>query len=291
MVFKNYYKILELETSAVSTEEIKNAYRLVAKKYHPDVNIGDNLAEERIKDINEAYKILSTVSTKRKYDRIWNSKFKFGKGQVWSKGEKKPVFNMFFGKENKMKNNPESTKPIKGENIDTHIDISIEEGFFGAEKKISLKSIENKSKIYTINIPEGIVNGEKIRLIGQGKQGINGGNNGDLYIKINIKDSKDMKLENGNLYTNLLLTPWEAALGKRVRITSIDNETIIYIPKGIQTGEKIRIPNKGYKKPNNLRGDLVAEVKIMIPQEMTKQEKEIFEKLEKISKFNPRKIS
>ena len=291
MVFKNYYKILELETSAVSAEVIKNAYRMVAKKYHPDVNIGDNLAEERIKDINEAYKILSTASTKRKYDRIWNSKFKFGKGQVWSRGEKKPIFNMFFGKENKLKSKSKTIKPIKGENIDTDIDISIEEGFFGVEKKISLKSIEKKSKIYTINIPEGIANGEKIRLIGQGKEGQNGGNSGDLYIKINIKDSKNMKLQNGDLYIDLLLTPWEAALGKRVRINSIDNETIMYIPKGIQTGEKIRIPNKGYKKQNNLRGDLIAEVKIMIPKNITKQEKEIFQKLEKISKFNPRTTS
>ena len=290
MVFKNYYKILELDTSSVTIDEIKNAYRTVAKKYHPDVNVGDILAEERIKDINEAYKILSSVSTKRKYDRVWNSKFKKNEKRTWGTDNKKPVFNMFFGSIDKLKEKSKDIKPIRGENINTHINISIEEGFFGANKKISLKSIGNKNKSYTITIPEGIVSGEKIRLIGQGKDGINGGNKGDLVIQVNVKDAKDMRLVNSNLCIDLLLTPWEAALGTRLRVTSIDNEVIIYIPKGIQSGEKIRIPNKGYKKENNLRGDLVAEVKIMVPQEMTKKEKEIFEKLGEISKFNPRKI-
>ncbi len=288
MVFKNYYKILELETSAVTLDEIKNAYRTVAKKYHPDVNVGDNLAEERIKDINEAYKVLSTVSTKRKYDRVWNSKFRKVQKLTWGRGDKKAVFNMFFGNNDKLKNSSEIKVPRKGDNVETHININIEEGFFGADKKVSLKSVDGTSKIYNITIPEGISSGEKIRLIGQGKQGENGGNNGDLYIKVNVKETNGIKLIDRDLHTDLLLTPWEAALGTRVRVQSVDSETIIYIPKGIQTGEKIRIPSRGYRKENNTRGDLVAEIKIVIPQEITEQEKKLFERLEKVSKFNPR---
>ena len=126
MVVKNYYKILDLETSHVSIEEIKTAYRQAAKKYHPDLNIGDNLAEERIKDINEAYKVLSVPSSKRRYDRMWNSKF--GKGQkAFSKSQKGVILGMFLGDiDNIEKRQYKKQKnPIKGQNIETQINISI----------------------------------------------------------------------------------------------------------------------------------------------------------------------
>lgn len=177
MLFKDYYKILELDTSKVTLTQIKSAYRKVAKKYHPDVNVGDRLAEERIKDINEAYKVLSNASTKRKYDRMWNSNMsrkikkeehaKREQGSVFSE-----FFNMFFGNIDVKEHNSEEKKsPIKGENVETEIKISISEGYFGQDKKISLKSIDGKDKVITIKIPAGIKDGEKIRLIGLGKEG------------------------------------------------------------------------------------------------------------------------
>ena len=181
MIYKDYYKILELKTSRVSIDEIKSAYRAAAKKYHPDLNVGDTLAEERIKDINEAYRILSVPASKRKYDRIWNSR--------------------------------------------------------------------NNDKVY---------NNEKFKLLGY------------------------------NLYTDLLITPWEAALGTRTNLQTLDGETTIYIPQGMQSGEKIKIPNKGYKDGNGGRGDLIAEVKIMIPKKLTQEEEKLFNKLKDVSKFNPR---
>ena len=144
-------------------------------------------------------------------------------------------------------------------------------------------------KTFTVSIPQGIRDGEKIRLIGQGKPGINGAKNGDLFIKINIKDDKKFKLQGCDMYTDLLITPWEAALGTRVNIQSIDEETKVYIPQGIQSGEKIRIPGKGYKDGKGSRGDLIAEVKIMVPKKLTNEEKKIFEELNHISTFNPRK--
>ena len=141
-----------------------------------------------------------------------------------------------------------------------------------------------------MTIPEGIRDGEKIRLIGQGKEGKNGGKSGDLFIKINIEDDKKFKLQGSDLYTDLLLTPWEAALGTRASLETIDDETNVYIPQGIQSGEKIRIPGKGYKIGNGQRGDLVAEVKVVVPKKLTEEEKTIFEKLNEISDFNPRKL-
>ena len=286
MIYKDYYKILELDTSRVTLEEIKIAYRQAAKKYHPDVNIGDKLAEERIKDINEAYRILSVPSQKRKYDRIWNSKF--GKKQEKSK---ESIIDMFFGNisSKNLENHKKNEKAqIKGENIETEINITLEEAYYGQEKKISLRTIEGKMKTFEVKIPRGILNGEKIRLIGQGKQGKNGGKNGDLFIKINIEENAKFKLEGYDLYTDLLLTPWEAALGTRVEVKTIDDLTKVYIPQGIQSGEKIKIPNKGYIKEGQMRGDLIAQVKIMVPKNLQKEEKEEFEKLKEISKFNPR---
>lgn len=287
MKYKDYYKLLGLETSRVSIEEIKSAYRTAAKKYHPDLNVGDSLAEERIKDINEAYRTLSVPSSKRKYDRIWNSR---NNEKNYQKIKGKNIFNMFLGDvKNSEKENTKNIKnPIKGENIETEIKVSLEDAFYGLGKKISLRTVEGKMKTFSVKIPEGIRNGEKIRLIGQGKNGINGGKNGDLFIKIDIEDNKFFKLYGSDLCTDLKLTPWEAALGTRVDIKTIDGETKVYIPQGIQSGEKIKIPSKGYKDGKGGRGDLVAEVKIMVPKNLELDEKEMFEKLKEMSTFNPR---
>lgn len=287
MKYKDYYKILGLSTSKVTVEEIKSAYRASAKKYHPDVNIGDVLAEERIKDINEAYKVLSVSSSKRKYDRIWNSKNNI-KNYQNLKG--KNIFSMFLGNtDNNDKDTSFNTKTnIRGEDVETEIKVTLEDAFYGREKKISLRTLEGKMKNFSIKIPEGIRNGEKIRLIGQGKKGINGGKNGDLFIKIDIEDNKNFKLYGCDLCTDLRLTPWEAALGSRVNVKTIDGETKVYIPQGVQSGEKIKISSKGYKDGKGGRGDLVAEIKIMVPKKLELDEKEMYEKLREMSNFNPR---
>ena len=198
---------------------------------------------------------------------------------------------MFFGNNQIREEIAQSKLPqIKGENIETEIKITLEEGYFGADKKIALKNLEGKCKYIVIKVPEGIQNGEKIRLVGQGKEGKNGGKNGDLYIKINIEDSKKYKLDGKNLYTEILLSPWEAALGTKAKVNSIDDtKTQVFIPRGIQSGEIIKIPQKGYKTPDGERGDLIAQVKIVVPKNLTKEETEMFKKLKEISKFNPRR--
>jgi len=299
MVFKDYYKILNLETNKVTLEQIKIAYRSAAKKYHPDVNVGDRLAEDRIKDINEAYKVLSDSSAKRKYDRIWNANI--GKQKNKSEYERRmndsvfgSFFHMFFGdvdekeEKQKIKIKEKDKNAIKGENIQTEVKITIEEGFFGLSKRISLRTVDGTMKTFDVTIPAGIRDGEKIRLIGQGKEGINGGKRGDLLIKVVIEDNKIFRLNGYDLCTDLLITPWEAALGTRLQVNSIDDSSQIFIPKGIQTGEVLKIPGKGYKTGDGKRGNLIAEVKIMMPKNLTEEEIQVFEKLNKISKFNPR---
>ncbi len=290
MVVKNYYKILDLETSHVSIDEIKSAYRQAAKKYHPDLNVGDSLAEEKIKDINEAYKVLSVPSSKRKYDRMWNSKFGKGKKAFTSKSQKGVILDMFLGNIDNIEKAEQvkMANPVKGENIETQINVSIYDAFYGLDKQIVLKTIEGDTKSYTVKIPKGIRSGEKVRLIGQGKPGKNGGKNGDLLIQINIENDSKFRLTGSEINTDLLLTPWEAALGVRTSVKSIDDETKVYVPEGVQSGEKIRIPNKGYYINKTDRGDLVAEVKVVVPKHISLEEKEMYKKLSKISKFNPR---
>ncbi len=155
-------------------------------------------------------------------------------------------------------------------------------------KKISLRTVDGKMKTFNIKVPAGIRNNEKIRLIGQGKAGQNGGKNGDLFIKIQIEKDSKFELVGYDLYTSLYLTPWEAALGTRVNLEAIDDTVSIYIPAGIESGEKLRIPGKGYKDGKGGRGDLTASVKIMVPKNLTKEEKELYEKMKEISQFNPR---
>ncbi len=302
MIFKDYYKILGLENSRVTVPEIKSAYREQAKIYHPDVNAQNSFSEERFKDINEAYRILSNSSSKRRYDRMWNNyaakkAIKYEETKNTSGSMFGDFFNMFFGentnntieeKNNKHKKN--RVTPIKGENIETSIDISIEDAFYGAKKKISLRTVEGNMKNFEVKIPAGIRDNEKIRLIGQGKKGINGGSNGDLFIDINIKNDNRFKIKGYDLYTDLFLTPWEAALGTKANVVGIDDEASVLVPQGIQSGEVIKIPGKGYKDSRGGRGDLIANVKVMVPKKLTEEEKEIFSKLKEVSSFNPRNM-
>ena len=285
MIFKDYYKILSLETNRVSSEQIKNAYRNAAKKYHPDVNVEDRLSEEKIKDINEAYRVLNNPSTKRKYDRMWvnnvGKKKKYEESNRSSGSIFSDFFNMFFGNvenvKEKIVNKKEQQPPIKGENIETSINVEIEEVFYGLDKKISLRTVDGKMKVFTVSIPAGIRDGEKIRLLGQGKEGVNGGKNGDLFIKVNIENNDKFKLKGNDIYTDLYLTPWEAALGTRAQVNSIDEITQVYTPEGIQSGEVLKIPGKGYKDGKGGRGDLIAEVKVMVPKKLSPEERKLFE--------------
>ena len=298
MIFRDYYKILGLDTNKVSIDEIKIAFREQAKKYHPDVNMQNKKAEERFKDINEAYKILSTPTSKRKYDRQWNvriGKKKKAQAKKQAKNNNNGILDefktIFFGAKKEKDNLEENVYkklPIKGENIETEINVKLEDAYFGTNKKISLKTVKGKMATFGVKIPEGIRNGEKIRLAGQGKKGINGGKNGDLFIKINIEDNKKFRLKGTTIETDLLITPWEAALGKKVNIDSLEEPVSICIPPGIQTGEHIKITNKGYKDGQGGKGDLVATVKILVPKHLTEEEKELFEKLKNVSTFNPR---
>ena len=297
MIFRDYYKMLGLDTNKVSLDELKIAFREQAKKYHPDVNKQTKNSEDRFKDINEAYKILSTPASRRKYDRQWNARVgrkKRADEKKQRKNNNNSVFTelktMLFGEQNNDSFEETVYKkiPFKGEDIQTEINVKLQDAYFGSSKRISLKTIKGKMVTFNVKIPAGIRSGEKIRLVGQGKKGINGGKNGDLFIRINIEDNKKFKLEGCDLKTDLCILPWEAALGRKINIQSLEETISVDIPAGIQSGECIRIPQKGYKDGKGGRGDLVATIKMVVPKELTSKEKELYEKLKHVSNFNPR---
>ena len=295
MGVKEYYKILGFDTNKVNIEQIKNAYRELAKKYHPDVNNNNAKAEERFKDIGEAYNTLSNSKQRKKYDRMWNYYIgrKIKQHNRNKNANVKDFMNLFFGESKATEEKTETrsgVQPEKGEDINTEITASLTETYFGAMKEITFKTVDGGNRKISVKIPAGIRNNEKIRLIGQGKQGKNGGKNGDLFIKIKIKNIANLKLEGIDLHTDLLISPWESALSTKVILNGIDEDIDIDIPKGIQSGENIVIPNKGYKDGKGGRGNLIAEVKIMMPESINDEELKLYKQLEAISKFNPRKV-
>ena len=289
MIFKDYYKILGLDTNRVSIVQIKNAYREQAKKYHPDVNVGNKISEERFKDINEAYRILSETSSKRKYDRIWNRNVTT-KRSSYSYNSKNDLFTMLFGNIPEVKDlNKKNKVPCKGDNLETEIKISIEEAFKGTNKNISLRTVKGTLKTLSIKIPSGVRNNKRIRLVGQGKPGKNGGSNGDLYIKVKIANDSENLIVGNDLRKILKISPWEAVLGARVKIKVLGEDISVYIPAGTNSRKIITIDGKGYINGNGERGNLILETQIEIPEEITDLEKDLYLNLQKNSKFNPRK--
>ena len=285
MNFKDYYKLLGLKTNKVSIDEIKIAYREQAKKYHPDMNIGDSYSEEKFKEINEAYKVLSDSKARKKYDKSWYIYTERKKKIEDRESEEKKTFkekllSILFGI-NPIKKKEEKVKkaPIKGENIETEVEVSIVEAFNGTKKKLKLLAVDGKTRTFSLDIPAGIQNNDKIRFVGQGKPGKNGGKNGDLLVKIFIKDTKEFKLNGADIYKELSITPWEAALGTKTTIQSIDGNISLIIPRGTQSGEKFVIKDKGYKLGRGMRGNFYVIIRIVVPKTLTKQEEELYIKL------------
>jgi curved DNA-binding protein len=312
MQYKDYYQILGINKNA-SQDDIKKAYRKLAKKFHPDANPGNSKAEEKFKEINEAYEVLGNEEKRKKYDTFGQnydfrdgsdfdpSQFGFGKNvrHEYNTGGKNgfsDFFNMFFrgdgfnfddifgraGRSTGFTNGFASS----GEDNIAEIEITPEEGFRGDEKRIALQG-NGGAKTISLRVPPGIRQGEKIKLAGQGNPGTNGGRRGDLYLKVSFKHGGKYDVDGLNLQTVIDLTPWEAALGAEVSFDTIDGRIIVKVPAGIQTDSKIRIAGKGYRDRNGRRGDLYIKAKIVNPPVLTREEKSLYEKLKEVSTFKP----
>ncbi len=309
MQYKDYYEILGVDKKA-GQDEIKKAYRKLAKKYHPDAHPGDNKYEEKFKEANEAYEVLGDEEKRKKYDQLGQdqnfrngfnfdpSQYGFGNNvryeyQTGSNNDFSDFFNMFFGggafggndifsRSTGRSGGFSRSYAINGEDSEAVIEITPEEGFSGTEKKISLRS-ESGDRAITFKIPAGIRQGEKIKLAGQGSPGINGGKSGDLYLKVSFKRGTVFEIDGMNLLAALELNPWDAALGLEVHFSTLDGKIVVKVPAGIQTDNRIRVTGKGYKDRNGKRGDLYIKVKIVNPTVLSSEQRELYEKLRLVS--------
>lgn len=302
MKYKNYYAILEVNRKS-SDQDIKLNFRRLAKEYHPDKN-KEAGAEEKFKDINEAYAVLMDAEKRRKYDRQV-AKYGYGFANIESglqdvKYEIKSGANVFndilnqilgLKKDGYSKNSDvdidsldKKQKPIKGTDIVTHLDVTLEEGFFGAEKKIAIKAYKTGMKTFSVKVPVGIKNGDKIRLAALGNPGKNGGKNGDLIIHVKLLEDNEFKVSGLDFIKDINITPAVAALGGKYKLQVMDEKLFVSLPKHLRDGEIVTVPNKGYISEDGSRGDLNLKVHIDLPEDISEREEKLYEQLLKIER-------
>lgn len=332
--YKDYYKILGVNRDAAG-EEIQKSFRKLARKYHPDVS-KEKGAEDRFKEINEAYEVLKDPEKRKLYDSLgsnwkqgqdfrpppgFEELFKRGFGGGHAGGQRggeafsfggfggggggfsdffNSIFGGFsFGEGFEAPNGADERMhrgARKGEDLETNLNLSLLELYRGGKKTVDLNIVEQgrggagatTRKQYSITIPPGTSEGSVIRLAGQGGRGAGGGEAGAILFKVKVSPHPKFKLSGVDLVGELPISPWEAALGAKVSFQTLDGEVRLSVPPGAQSGTRLRLREKGLPKSKTERGDMYAELKIVVPQTLAGEEKELFEKLSQASKFNPR---
>jgi len=298
---RDFYEVLGLKKEA-SEDEIKKAFRKKAMQYHPDKNPGDKKSEEKFKEVNEAYGILSDAEKRDKYDRFGfagvDPNAAFSGGQNQGRGQEHgfgnqggDVFQGFSGSEFEslfgnlfggggFGSAQRRTEPRKGSDLQTSLTITFEEAAFGTKKQVRLNG-----KTISITIPEGIDNGSKISLKGQGQPSTNGGLNGDLIVVINIKPHSRFTRKGSDLYINVPITVAQAALGASIIVPTLKDKVSYKVPAGTQPNTVFRLKGKGIKGLKNKKiGDLYAKVLVKIPTDLTNEQRDLLEKLDKTLK-------
>lgn len=307
---EDYYKTLGVSRDATD-KEIQKAYRKLAHKYHPDSNKSKE-AEEKFKKINEAYNVLKDPEKKKAYDQFGNQ-WESGGGYYsqdtssWTGDEDilRSVFDSIF-RANGFGNTGKSTfrgfgnmggfrrqqyggqpRAVKGQDAEAELDISISDSYYGSTKSITIGNEMGNRRQLDVSIPKGIIEGQKIRLKGQGSTGYNGGPNGDLLIKVHIVEDAEYSLNGYDIYKDLYIAPWEAALGAEIGVSTLDKNLQIKIPKGTQSGKRFRLKNNGLKSKKKT-GDFYFVAKIVVPEKLSKEEIKLLKKWQEISNWKIR---
>ncbi|NLL80795.1 MAG: J domain-containing protein [Tissierellia bacterium] len=308
MEYKDYYEILGVDKNA-SEDDIKKSFRQLAKKYHPDLNPGDNKAQEKFKEVNEAYEVLGDPEKKKKYDMFGNG-YNFAGGQDFDpsqygytytstggSGDFSDFFEMFFGGMGSGgrtsrsfsfedlfagRNSSRSKGGVPRQSYESELAISLEEGFNGTTKEVNL-NYGGETKRLSVKIPKGMLPGKKLKVKGE-KWGLNG----DIIFKINLIEDGKNKLDGLDIITRVNVLPWEASLGTKAIVTTMAGKIKVNIPKGIVGGKRIRIPKKGYVDTKGNTGDLYLEINIVNPPNLSDEEEELYQQLSEISTYNPR---
>ena len=325
MEFKDYYKILGVDDSA-DKKAIKAAYRKLARKYHPDVSEQHD-AEDRFKEVNEAWSALKDADKRAEYDQIrqyggqqhghefhpppgWQNASEsgytagFGGAEEVHQGDFSDFFETLFGQARKNQNRhsgyaqpgSQRTYSQRGNDIELAMPIMLEDSIKGYSDTISYNlphydkygnRLEDVKKKLKINIPAGVTEGESVRLKGQGAPGIGDAESGDLYLKIKLVPHPLYDVEGHNLTITIPVAPWEAALGKKLTVPTLEGNISLTVPKNAQSGKRLRIKGKGLPSKAG-KGDLYAILKIVIPDDINSDSIELWKKLSENTDFDPR---
>ena len=306
---RDFYEVLGVSRTA-SQEEIQRAYRKLARSNHPDVN-KDPAAEERFKDISEAYAVLSDPATRRRYDAFgpdfrqvpedvdpdaWRAaragagRGRPGGGQAGFRTAagaggidlEDLLGGLFGGRAGR------GWGPVPGADQEAEISLTVEEAYRGGQRTITIGGPDG-SRTVDVTIPPGVTSGQRIRLAGQGGRGSDGARTGDLYLVVRIVPHPRYRVDGRDLHVVLPLTPWEAALGASVAVGTPDGEAKVKVPSGTSSGRRLRLRGRGLPNPKGRPGDLFAEARIMVPGRLSQDERDLFERLAAVSSFDPRR--
>ncbi len=308
--FKDYYETLGVERSA-APEEIKKAFRKLARQHHPDVSKDKKSAEAKFKEINEAYEVLGDPEKRKKYDTMGADWDKAGPPPGWGDqgGGGRPgtrtqeyefggtgfsdFFENFFGGGGRAARNPfdagfrGAPQPPAGVDVEADIMVTLEEALHGSRRKVSFRrSSSSKVETYEVQIPAGVHEGQRIRLAGQGEAQTKGGVAGDLYLRVRLSQHPDFRVDGKDLVHDLDLPPWRAVLGGEVPVPTMEGEARLKIPAGTQNGQRFKLKRRGMPQKGQERGDLYVAVEIVLPKELNEQERALWEQLARDSR-NP----
>lgn len=324
--YLDYYKILGVDRDA-DAKKIKAAYRKLARKWHPDLHTGKKReeAEEKIKEINEAYEVLSDKEKKSLYDRLgpnWKDGERvdpsgFGDGVFYRSSGMSPedlqgfseFFSSIFGAEpgGQGRRATYRSAPMRGQDIESSIELSLEEAFHGLSKPLSLSTAAacpecqgsgfvgrgfchrcggtgntSENRTLQVKIPPGVQEGSSIRLKGQGGKGLGGGESGDLYLRVRISPHPLFTLRGRDLETEITLRPEQAVLGDRVSVPTLEKKLTLKVPPGSYSGQRLRLKGQGMPSRRGESGDLYARIRIDLPRDLSAEEKELYRQLAKL---------
>jgi curved DNA-binding protein len=308
--FRDYYEVLGVPRGA-SADEIRSAYRKLARQYHPDVNKEEG-AEDRFKEISEAYEVLRDPEKRERYDRLganWRAghgvsgspgfdgfggyddvRVDFG-GSDFSDADFSDFFESMFGGRTRGRAGARRVRGFeggftgRGSDQEAVVELTLEEAAEGGRRRITLAD----GRDYEVTIPRGVRDGQRIRLAGEGGAGFGGGPSGDLFLRVRLKPHPRFRVNGRDLEVDLPVAPWEAALGAGVQVPTLQGEARVKVPAHSSCGRRLRLRGEGLPDADGGRGDLHAVVKIVVPKRLKREERELFERLAEVSSFDPRK--
>ena len=310
MKYKDYYEILGVPREA-SQDDIKKAYRKLARKYHPDVS-KEKDAEERFKEINEAYQTLSEREKRAAYDQLgrhrpgeefrpppgWEREFRFEGADLNDFLDLSELFERFGGGAGGRRRGRAGPGgfAIPGQDYEVTAHLTLEEVYHGAEVTLELSApeltldgtLQRVPKTIRVRVPKGATDGQRLRVPGKGGPGVNGGPPGDLYLNIVLRPHSLFKASGHDLYLELPVTPWEAVLGAEIEVPTLAGRVKVTVRPGARAGQKLRLSGRGLPTPKGGHGDLYCVLQIETPSALSEREKQLYADLAKLSTFNPR---